>query len=285
MGTPHLLDEQLRASTAVAWLAGNDEPAPTLVAECARIGATLTCDGGGDGGAPAVRVAVPHTVTDAYGLLYLLSRFGRWAGEAPSLPERAPLRRTHDDGNSSLHVWRAAPTTRRPTTVTQRLLAALAPRLAAAGVTHISLVIGRPATNARSAHDYRRNDFLPVDFDVAALQVLAAAPRDAWRAALDERARRIERLAARSPTLLLRSRAQLMISAVGDVGRHPWIGEAITPSRVQMVATPWRRETLNLVTWSRGDEHALSLSGEPEHPLWREAPSIARAWEATLDDA
>src|SRR5262249_1888537 len=132
---------------------------------------------------------------------------------------------------------------------------------------------------------YRRNGFMPVDFELALLSELSHASRTEWRAAIEKRAQRIERLATKSPRLLMQSRAQAMISAAGDVGRFAWIADAITPEVTDVVATPWRRETFNLVTWSRGDRQALSVCGDRDHPLHAAEQELFGAWEAAHDDA
>jgi hypothetical protein len=281
---PHVLDAQLGASTAAAWVSSDDEIAPSLADECRRIGASLTFVD--EGGARALRVTVSHAETDAFGLFFLLSHFGRWRPAATAIAEGVPLGRALDEA-VTLHAWcstRPRAASSGDATVTQRLLRRLLPVLAAHGVTHASLVVARASAQALAADGYRRNGFMPVDFDVQSLLQLSQAPRHEWKAAIEKRAERIERLAAKSPALLTRSRAQVMISAAGEIGRFGWIADAITPERTQAVATPWRSETFNLFTWSRGERHAMSLCGDRHHPLHAVAPQLFAAWETAHDE-
>jgi hypothetical protein len=284
MPLPHVLDAQLGASTAAAWVSSDDEIAPSLADECRRIGASLAFVD--EGGVRALRVTVSHVETDAFGLFFLLSHFGRWRAGATPIAAGVPLGRVLGE-TASLHAWRWA----RPrvawsgdATVTQRLLRRLLPALAGGGVTHVSLVIARTSAQALAPDCYRRNGFMPVDFDVQTLLQLSQAPRQQWKAAIEKRADRIERLAAQSPALLTRSRAQVMISAAGEIGRFGWIADAITPERTQAVATPWRGETFNLFLWSRSGRQAMSVCGARQHPLHAIARPLFAAWEAAHDE-
>lgn len=279
----HPLRAQLAASDGHAWLrlpAGAQVPR-RLADACERRGVTLHLRPDDDG-ATRLHLSWPHDRLDVFAFSFLLSRFGAELTPAPARGDGSGTVAHAAGACRSAHRCLPIGACDDGTTLTQRLLRSVLPTLRAGGVTHVSIVVALASPAALDEHNCHGNGFMPVDFSVDALAERARAPKAAWQGELRDRAARLLRLAARSTTRVVRSQAQVMLSAGGDFDRFAWAAPFVDPTLLQTIATPWRPETFNLYTWARHGRQALGLCADPAHPLWRAEARLFADWESSL---